>query len=355
MAENSNNKRIVVVDYGIPELARNRLFEPTFASRIHHTLLPVCHLYQEAMRQNIRMVTPDTYFGMTDRPKRALLVSHLVTSKTAKLIDVGVRPTILTCQESPFVATRFYAKLKRYTSWFKHSFLFSGMARRVSGKTIYHQIFFPSVFKSEDFKVVPYGQKKFLTMISGNKRMGNWKKNLIIKFLYGLKVREIYEERHKAVIFFAGHRGFDLYGKGWDKGGKTGQETEAIKRSYRGMVEDKLPVLRQYKFTLCFENSVFPGYVTEKIFDAMFAGSVPVYLGAPDITDLVPKDAFVDIRDFKGLSGLLSFLENMDETTYNAYIGNIGRFLNSPQFYRFMQESFVGEVLKIVNEELCYG
>lgn len=44
-------------------------------------------------------------------------------------------------------------------------------------------------------------------------------------------------------------------------------------------VADKHKWLQDYKFNLCFENSSYPGYLTEKLFDAYNAGCVPIYWG----------------------------------------------------------------------------
>lgn len=44
-------------------------------------------------------------------------------------------------------------------------------------------------------------------------------------------------------------------------------------------VEDKHKWLQNYKFNLCFENSSYPGYLTEKLFDAYNAGCIPIYWG----------------------------------------------------------------------------
>lgn len=41
--------------------------------------------------------------------------------------------------------------------------------------------------------------------------------------------------------------------------------------------------LKQYKFNLCFENKSMPGYVTEKLTEAMWARCIPIYWGAPDV------------------------------------------------------------------------
>ena len=44
-------------------------------------------------------------------------------------------------------------------------------------------------------------------------------------------------------------------------------------------VANKHEWLQNYKFNLCFENASFPGYLTEKLFDAYNAGCVPIYWG----------------------------------------------------------------------------
>lgn len=52
----------------------------------------------------------------------------------------------------------------------------------------------------------------------------------------------------------------------------------------------KLELIAGYRFTLAFENAIAPDYVTEKFFDPLLAGSVPVYLGAPNAADFAPGD-----------------------------------------------------------------
>jgi hypothetical protein len=57
----------------------------------------------------------------------------------------------------------------------------------------------------------------------------------------------------------------------------------------------KLDVLRRYRFVLAFENAIDRDYVTEKWFDALVAGCVPVYLGAPNIADFAPAtESYID-------------------------------------------------------------
>ncbi|MBN8458150.1 MAG: hypothetical protein J0M04_09940 [Verrucomicrobia bacterium] len=56
----------------------------------------------------------------------------------------------------------------------------------------------------------------------------------------------------------------------------------------------KLDFIADFTFNLCFENSVARGYLTEKPFQALWAGTVPLYEGDPDVADWIDPDAMVD-------------------------------------------------------------
>ena len=82
-------------------------------------------------------------------------------------------------------------------------------------------------------------------------------------------------------------------------------------RSYRGACESKLEVLSQYKYSLCYENMPMAGYVTEKIFDCFYAGTVPIYLGATDVDKYVPVGSFVDMRLFKNVTEMYLHVQSL--------------------------------------------
>jgi hypothetical protein len=65
--------------------------------------------------------------------------------------------------------------------------------------------------------------------------------------------------------------------------------------------ETKLATIARYRSTLACENSIADDYVTEKFFDPLIAGSVPVYLGAPNVADFAPGErSYIDTADFAG-------------------------------------------------------
>ncbi len=145
---------------------------------------------------------------------------------------------------------------------------------------------------------------------------------------------ELYSERRKAIEYFesVGESGFEFYGKKWEEG---------VYSSYRGAPPDKLATIKNYRFSICYENMRdVKGYITEKIFDCFAAASIPVYWGASNITDTIPKECFIDRRDFSTLDELHAFLKAMTEEEYNGYVERIHAFLKSDQAQLYSKETF---------------
>lgn len=63
--------------------------------------------------------------------------------------------------------------------------------------------------------------------------------------------------------------------------------------------------------------------MTEKFYDPLIAGSVPVYLGAPNVRDFAPADhCYIDVTDFAGPGELAAFLRDLagDPQRYQRYL-----------------------------------
>jgi hypothetical protein len=195
-----------------------------------------------------------------------------------------------------------------------------------------------------DFDV---GEKYTLcTMIAGNKAADH--------------PLELYTERIRAIRWFEENHpaDFDLYGIGWDKHLFKGTLSrlngfDALRRvlkprypSYRGSIVSKRETYRRYRFAICYENARdIPGYITEKIFDCFFAGCVPVYYGAPNVTAHIPADTFVDRRNFKTYEELYCYLANMSEEEYLDYLDAIAAFVKSDAMYPFSVEYFAETIV----------
>ena len=59
-------------------------------------------------------------------------------------------------------------------------------------------------------------------------------------------------------------------------------------------VDDKREFLKNFKFSIAFENSSYPGYCTEKLMQAFSAGNVPIYWGDPTAIYDFNEKAFIN-------------------------------------------------------------
>ncbi len=74
------------------------------------------------------------------------------------------------------------------------------------------------------------------------------------------------------------------------------------------------------------ENSLATDYVTEKLYDAFVAGCVPLYLGAPNIADLLPDpESIIDYRQALVFSHACS-LVIYSKTCQAEKLANLGHF-----------------------------
>lgn len=194
-------------------------------------------------------------------------------------------------------------------------------------------------------------KQKLCVMIAGNKKSSH--------------PQELYSAREQLIRWFESYhpKDFDLYGFGWERDTLSSMKRRhylnPIKLfkilsnrrfvSYRGSVERKKPVLAKYRFVICYENVLgIPGYITEKIFDAFFAGSVPVYLGADNVHEHIPADCFIDRRNFSDHQELYTFMKGMDDSTYKSYLDRIKTFIGGQGSKEFSINTFV----RTINENL---
>jgi hypothetical protein len=77
-------------------------------------------------------------------------------------------------------------------------------------------------------------------------------------------------------------------------------------------VAGKIDFFRRYKFTLAIENSIWPGYMTEKLVDPMFAHSVPIYVGDPQAQLSFDTSSYIDIARFSEIKQMLEFVREVD-------------------------------------------
>lgn len=79
-----------------------------------------------------------------------------------------------------------------------------------------------------------------------------------------------------------------------------------------GPVAEKIPFIARYKFNLALENSLAPGYVTEKLLEPLAAATVPLYWGCDEAAADFNPDAFVNIRDYDSIDSFIGALSRID-------------------------------------------
>lgn len=105
--------------------------------------------------------------------------------------------------------------------------------------------------------------------------------------------------RYELVSELMKHMEIDSYGKS--------QNNRKLEEDTGRMT--KLDVISGYLFYLAFENSNAVDYVSEKMFDGLIAGTVPVYLGAPNIDDYLPgRNCIIKASDFASPATLAQHL-----------------------------------------------
>ncbi|WP_299360451.1 glycosyltransferase family 10 [uncultured Parabacteroides sp.] len=85
------------------------------------------------------------------------------------------------------------------------------------------------------------------------------------------------------------------------------------------VVDDKFDFIRNYKFTIAFENSSTPGYTTEKLIQPMLVNSLPIYWGDPDIEYDFNIDSFVCVRGYESIKDAIDEIIFLD-SNQDAYL-----------------------------------
>ena len=75
----------------------------------------------------------------------------------------------------------------------------------------------------------------------------------------------------------------------------------------------KMEFIAKYKFNMCFENASYPGYATEKLYEALVGDTVPIYWGSPTIAlDFNPK-AFLNWHDYQDDDLFIEAIKKVDQ------------------------------------------
>lgn len=242
---------------------------------------------------------------------------------------IGKADKVIYCNGEPPVVTRINApKGYKFLSRFV-PYILSWNKEWVNNKTVFKRNI-PYYF-SNNLGSVPFGERKLVTGISGNKTSKHPK--------------ELYSEREKVYKYFEQNYPdcFDFYGTGWSKKDHP---------CYGGEIDCKSDIYHNYRFAICFENMKdINDYVTEKIWDCLTSGIVPIYAGAKNIQDYIPKECYIDYFEFNNCEELASYLLNVDEREYQRYLVEAQRLLNTNIKEEFSGRKYADCIYYVMQQE----
>jgi hypothetical protein len=179
------------------------------------------------------------------------------------------------------------------------------------------------------------------------------------KFSY--HIDELYSERVKVINFFEKNKNkeFHLYGPDWDKVILKYPILSLISRRlvtipkklmvYKGIAKEKIKVLSKYKFCFCYENRKnFNGHVSEKIFDAMRAGCVPIYWGPDDTEKYLDQNTYIDAYKFKNINDLYNYTNSLSENNIKKIKNNIYKYITKDAKKIFSLDKFSKKISKFI-------
>ncbi|MDR2396425.1 MAG: hypothetical protein LBD69_01015 [Puniceicoccales bacterium] len=77
--------------------------------------------------------------------------------------------------------------------------------------------------------------------------------------------------------------------------------------------ESKVDFIKDYKFTIAFENASSEGYVTEKLVHPFMANSIPIYWGNPSVGTLLNTKAFINCHEYDDLDAVIRKVIELDQ------------------------------------------
>ena len=332
---------------------------------------PWVHVRDRLEAAGVRVHTVDRLeSGAVAPAARNLYISFGRRRRLQPLVrEFGLVPSGFFALECPIVDPQLYRELDSVGRSFTTVYSFSteeSLRPYLSAPIRLERFQLPNPYDRVDEEHWRRDDRRFLTMINANK-------------LPRLRAGELYTERLRAVEYFNRFGEIDLYGIGWEgpafrvttswvprraralaHRARSGWERlrpptdplrVAARAAWRGPVASKAEVLGRYTFAICFENMVLEGWITEKIFDCFHAGTVPVYLGAPDVDRWIPSECFVDMRRFAGYDELREYLHALTPAEIEGYRRAARDYLGSEAFRPFTKEAFADLVARIVRRD----
>jgi hypothetical protein len=364
---------------GIRQFDENRLRDRDWSRRFPGSAW-VTSLFERQDSLEIEVASGDLALAKVRsgewRANEIHVVQELDARHGRELCRRGAVPAVLTVFESPLVAYRSLDRLKRHRAAFRFGVgpvgLLSNHDRRPLTRWL--PLKFPSFWKDEVESPVPWDERGYAVLVAANKywRERKWNRKQLRGFgnfarilRHGVRKAfsptyrssrgfQLHDRRLDLLECLAQRQGIDVFGPGWENldnlPARWEEKLRRVSRVFRGPCDNKRETMRRYRFGIAYENTAWPGYVTEKIVDCFVAGIVPVYLGAPDIPDHVPFGSFLDATRYASPADLADRMRSMPAAEAMAMIAAGREYLKSPAGARHSFEGFADWIVGLIRE-----
>lgn len=325
----------VVIDPSYGAFNENKLFDPLSQWNRDDHLGPFHRLHSYLTKHRISVNTADFML----QGKIVAESNHYYSfgilrcySELKKSGNVQLKSFVI--MEPPLIAPKLYNALPNLTENFENVYLHNtvgdGYSLRGVDQSKLRKLYWPQPYLGVVEKYWSNADRlNRVVVINGNHKPKG-------------RIAELYSKRIEAMSKLAELNAVDLYGRGWNRWWSRSSlwlpywlNRKKLMSIYQGACASKYETLSRYRFCLCFENMQMTGYVTEKLFDSLYAGTIPLYLGAPDITSLIPAEAYIDCRKFTSWEEMWREISCMPDSQVEA-IREAGRaFLNSKEFLQY--------------------
>jgi hypothetical protein len=160
----------------------------------------------------------------------------------------------------------------------------------------------------------------------------------------------------------------DLYGYGWNMGLKSKLRVLVIElrkyilrpqhiqlkglkyyfrkqKNYKGSVENKIFTMKKYRIAIVIENS--PNYVSEKLFDSLSAGCIPVYVGPDLIKYEIPSNLYIQAQPNR--KSILSAIERAKKIDYENWFKELENWFRSDDCKdNWSEESYLSRLKDLI-------
>lgn len=336
----------------------------------------VTALYEREATEPLEVASGDVALERVRRGAWAARDVHVVQELDARygreLCALGARPALLTMLESPLVAYRWNDRLLRRCASFEHCIGPSWALERIPAlrRSHHHRLRFPCYWRGVLGQRHDSQRAHRVALVAANKY---WRerpfarakslrdalracRHLLRRSISSTYAHtrgwQLHDERLGLICALASHDMVDVWGKGWDRLSNLPPRWRAqlgrYRSAFRGPCDEKLSLLRQYEFAIAYENTRVPGYVTEKVIDAMVSGCVPVYRGAPDITEHVPSGAILEVGNRTPPERVADTIRSMRDDDVRSVVAAGAEFLSSPAGDRHSFEGFAEHVIALL-------